>query len=299
MILATSAWLTAAATYLLIVVGGLVRVSGSGLGCPDWPLCHGQAFPSPDLAATIEYSHRILASVTTVLVVVTAALALTQARSSAARWLGVTAPIVLAIQIGLGAISVLFELPPFVVLAHLGVALLLLGVLILLASLAPVGAMELSLSSGDARLVARLALGAALSIYILALTGAYVQATGASGVCGAWPTCDPDSGLGSGALAGIHMLHRVIALLVAGHVLATVARAWRVGLDLPILRNWGTVLGAALIIQIAIGAMVATSGVAPLAQLLHVAGGAATWGAAVALAGAALRISIRSEMRVA
>src|SRR5205807_2306253 len=99
----------------------------------------------------------------------------------------------------------------------------------------------------DARRVARLASGSAVSIFLLALTGAYVQASGASGACPAWPTCDAGGGLGSGALAGIHMLHRVIALLAAGHVLATVARSWRVGLDFPLLRNWGTALGAALI----------------------------------------------------
>ncbi|HEY3118103.1 MAG TPA: COX15/CtaA family protein [Chloroflexota bacterium] len=299
MILATTAWLAATSTFLLIVLGGFVRASGSGLGCPDWPLCHGQVFPSADLAATIEYSHRILAGITTILVLITAAQALIRARSGAARWLGIAAPIVLAGQIALGAISVLFELPPFVVLAHLGVALLLLGVLILLASLAPVGETELDAASADARPVARLALGAALSIYLLALTGAYVQATGASGVCPGWPTCDTGGGLGSGALAGIHMLHRIVALLVAGHVVATVARAWRVGLELPSLRKWGTALGAVLILQIAIGGMVATSGLAPLAQVLHIAGSAATWGAAAALAGAALRLSMGSRVQVA
>src|SRR6202163_4399829 len=49
---------TAIFAYLQIALGGLVRVSGSGLGCPDWPLCHGKPYPPPTFHAIIEYSHR-------------------------------------------------------------------------------------------------------------------------------------------------------------------------------------------------------------------------------------------------
>src|SRR5438034_6165980 len=52
--------LTVAGTYLLIVFGAIVRVTGSGLGCPDWPTCHGQFLPSLDTATRIEWFHRFL-----------------------------------------------------------------------------------------------------------------------------------------------------------------------------------------------------------------------------------------------
>src|SRR2546430_17605641 len=66
---------TAVVTYALVVLGGGGRVSGSGLGCPDWPLCHGRVLPPLDLHAIIEYSHRTAASLPSPLVVVTAAAA--------------------------------------------------------------------------------------------------------------------------------------------------------------------------------------------------------------------------------
>lgn len=49
---------TAASTFVLLIVGGLVHGTGSSLACPDWPLCHGQFLPKMENGVLYEHSHR-------------------------------------------------------------------------------------------------------------------------------------------------------------------------------------------------------------------------------------------------
>ena len=103
----TAGWCALAAAVLtvgLITYGGWVRASGSGLGCPDWPLCEGAVVPELERATAIEYGHRLFAAVTTLVVMAAAALAFRSRRADPTTFrLLVVAVAVIVAQAGLGA----------------------------------------------------------------------------------------------------------------------------------------------------------------------------------------------------
>ena len=265
-----------------------MRASGSGLGCPDWPLCYGQALPPAQTASIIEYSHRALGGVTSALIVATTVL---WARAS--RWnprvvaADTAIGILLAVQIVLGAVTVALELPPMVTLAHLGLAMLLLGILIVLAVRIwrwTEGRSDAATASASPGL-RRLAIGTAAAVYLLVLTGAVVRATGASWACLGFPGCNGEAlPFGSSRLVDIQLFHRLLAYAVATLAVVVALRAWRARREVPGLGVAALAVAASVVAQIVVGATMVSIGVPPAAQMLHVAGAATLWSSTVALA---------------
>src|SRR3954463_6366403 len=129
------AWLGAGLVAGLIVLGGVVRITGSGMGCGDhWPLCDGQWFPPLDLPTLIEIGHRWAAALVSLVVVGMTIFAWVRHRDdSRLRTPATLATVLLILQVLLGAVTVKLALPPWVIITHLANAMVLLAVLIVTA----------------------------------------------------------------------------------------------------------------------------------------------------------------------
>jgi heme A synthase len=260
---------TAAFAYLQIALGGVVRVSGSGLGCPDWPLCHGRLYPPADPHAIIEYSHRAVGSVTGVLIIATVVFAwvVFRSRRPVVAWLA-TASLIGVVGEGiLGGVVVANELSSWLVVAHLGLAMIILGFLVATAVMAAPRSPGVY-DPGFRRLAA---IGAGAT-YLLLLTGSTVVASGAEGSCTSWPLC------GSGFtpdLSGANlftMLHRGSVLLIGLLLVFLLVRAVKFqGLAAVSIATL-----AVLALQVAVGAFAAVTDAA-LFNGFHVALATLVW----------------------
>jgi heme A synthase len=124
-------------TYVLIIIGGYVVFSGSGLACgssgPDsWPLCNGQVIPTPSGPVLVEWTHRLFTLVVGLFVLGTTIVAWTRYREEKRiLQLSTATFLILLGQILLGMVTVKTDLDPLVSTAHLAVASALFSAVIL------------------------------------------------------------------------------------------------------------------------------------------------------------------------
>lgn len=271
--------------FLLVVIGGVVRVTGSGLGCPDWPLCYGKALPPLEYTAVIEYTHRFVASVIVgPLLLATAGIAMTAYRRDRWVWLPAALSVVLLIiQGALGGITVLTHLPGGMVALHLGTAEALLAVclFVMIASFrTPIA--RAARRAGDAGSY-RWAVAGALGVYAVIVSGALVTALGATGACITWPLCQGQA-FPMQHLTATHMFHRY-AVLALGALL--VYAVWRCAAARPrsAARSWLPWLTlAAFVAQIMVGAATVWLDFQAHWRALHLTAATAVWAAAAAMA---------------
>jgi len=263
----TLAWIAAACAYLLIVLGAIVRISGSGMGCGDhWPLCNGHLVPPlNDIPTVIEWSHRLVAGVVSILVVGLVVLDWRRAWPALA---------LLIVQIILGAVTVKTGLTPAMVILHLATAMLLLAALIVAARGLPDSP---GLRPGSAVLLAL--------TFVTVVFGALTANLGAMASCGGFPLCNGQLIPTAGPLAWVLWVHRLLAYSVAGYAIWWMARDQR---------RAGWVLGIVLL-QITIAATMIALGFPGALQAAHAAVGAGVWGAMVIAAVNPRKIELTKE----
>jgi len=270
--------LTALVTFLLIIVGGVVRVSQSGLGCgpggsgtKGWPLCGGQVIPLVgDENRVIEFSHRALATVVVVLIALLCWRAYKDLRDR--RWAfrgALVAGVLVLVQAGLGGLTVEHSLAEELVAAHLGAAMLLLGLLLYLGARAR---SEEPAEGGPPRLkpvrgLKPYAAVAAVLLLSAIVAGGYMAGTEEEGVsevgpniagahmaCGKmFPECGDGKFLpfGNNRLTDIHLTHRALVYAATIAILALLGVAYARGAR----DRWMAIAALLLAGQILLGAM--------------------------------------------
>ncbi|MGI8658940.1 MAG: heme o synthase [Candidatus Limnocylindria bacterium] len=271
----------AAATFVLIAVGGLVRATDSGLGCPDWPLCFGDWLPPADLHAWIEHSHRLTAAVFVgPLVGAVGLITVFSKRRRDLPLLGaaVVAGVLVIVQSALGAAVVLQGLAAELVTAHLAMALTVFAATIFIADRATHGPMPAAHARpGLTRLIGV----TALAIFAQMLLGSWVTGHAAGLAYGDFPLMNGSVlPVVSDSRQAVHVAHRIVSVVVAALVLWT---AWRVHRETRATRaRWIALwLAVGVALQIGLGGLNVVSRLSAFFVVPHLALGAALWGGSV------------------
>ncbi|MEA2584393.1 MAG: heme o synthase, partial [Thermomicrobiales bacterium] len=280
--------LSAISTYLLIILGGITRVTGSGLGCEDdWPLCQGKPYPPLDTIAIIEYLHRTVAAYIGILVLAVAiGTWISPGTRKRTKYMAAGAFGLVIVQALLGAVTVWRELPSSIVTAHLGTAMLFFASTLLTAYWIaldrgePAWLVAVGRDKGliEDRRFSLIAAVGALVTFLLILSGGATSTSGAALACWEWPACGggqlvPDR---TSNYTWINLSHRTAAII--GTI--TVAIVLYAALRRPVTRAARQLAkGAAAIVgvQILLGAAYVVSVGSPWVSAAHLVLAALLW----------------------
>ena len=257
------------ALTFIIVTGAAVRLTGSGLGCPDWPTCAENRVVAPwEYHAMVEFVNRTITGLVSVAVMLAVLGSLVRRpRRRDLLWLSLGLVAGVIGQIVLGGLTVLFELKPGFVMAHFLLSMVLLANAIVLHHRAgrPGGPTRPAVG-GDLLALGRLELAAAALVIFL---GTIVTSSGPHGG-------DEHAERLPFLLPDVARLHGIAVALFLVVTLATLWRLRQAGVDQEILRR-SEILLAVLVAQAGLGYVQYFTGVPALLVGFHVAGAAVVW----------------------
>jgi heme a synthase len=278
-----------ASTVLLIVAGGLVTSTGSGLAVPDWPTSYGWnmfTFPMKHMVGGIfyEHGHRLIASGVGFLTIV---LALWIWKAEPRRWmrtLGFTALAAVCVQGLLGGITVLYFLPTPVSTAHAGLAQIFFCLTIAIALFTSRGWIQPANAPADDPLLRRVATITTVCIYLQIIVGATMRHSDAGLAIPDFPWVF--GGIMPSAWTpqiAVHYAHRVGALIVTLAIAATVGHVLFHHPRRRELRRPALIMSALVLVQITLGAFVIWSQKNVAINTAHVVVGALTLASSLVL----------------
>ena len=269
-----------------VALGGVVRVTGSGDACPDWPLCHGQIIPPFDLNIWLEFTHRLSATALGVLVLAGTLMAWRQMPSAKTSVLAANAALALVVVAALlGGLTVLTELSWWARLIHLVLAELVVAC-IAVAWLAGPGEVPSTRKSGRlrpgtglTRTVGMVSLAAVLAAIVF---GSYMVGFNYGAACTSWPMCQgmriPD-----GLAFLVNMGHRISAAAIALPIAWLCVRAWRLDPQARQARWFALLAAACLVAAMIFGALMVWLNFSILMRSLHLVIATLVWVSTVGL----------------
>jgi protoheme IX farnesyltransferase len=269
--------LTLATALGLVAIGVLVRATDSGLGCPDWPLCHGQIIPPlGDSKAWIEWVHRTVAVIIGFEILGLAILAFIDHRDRRSiLWPSLAAVGLVGFQAWLGRETVRLGNSGESVTAHLASAMILVALLVFLTVRA--GFPARIPGRGASQRFTLLAAFASAVTFALLLFGSHVTATSSALVFPDWPLMGGSLLPQVTDVTAANVLHRWVAAIVGAVVLVLAVVAWRTQRERPTLVRLALGSAAVFLIQVVIGGAQVLTQLAEWTQILHLSLGALIW----------------------
>ena len=267
-----------------VTLGGVVRVTDSGLGCPDWPLCDGRIIPVFERAPLVEFSHRLVGSLVGLLTLAVAVLAVRHHRSERRVLLPSVVGLLLVVAAGLlGAVVVWTELAWWVRLIHLGLAQGVVASMIIVTLAAWPATVGTAPRAGhSSKWPKALAHTAVAGTFLVILSGSYMVGYGASASCDTWPLCQ-GSLMPEGTAFAIHMGHRLLSAMVGVVVLGAAVMVLRRGTPKHV-RSTAWLVIIAMVGQTLLGAVTVWADFTIAMRAAHLGGATLLWAAVVGLA---------------
>jgi len=260
--------------FLVLIMGSAVTNTGSEQGCGhSWPLCHGRLVPQMAVATAIEFSHRAVVAVESVLVIALAlgVLAMYRKRTE----VKILAPLMVAflfVQAGLGAWAVMYPQVAAILALHFGVSLIsFASVLLTTVFLFEVDSVEELRSRPIPTAFRVFGWGVAFYSYVVVYIGAFVRHTKADLSCRGWPLCNGSAYPGVTGTVGHNYIHRVAAGLLVFAIVALVVWSRRLRDERPDLYRASLVALVMVVMQSATGALIVFTKLDLFSALAHAA----------------------------